>query len=168
MVRHYLFVEFILKYSCDWLQSFSSKENALMYYGSSAFSVANVPWFRTLVQTIYQSKGILICSSFSFALYNAEPSVVDRAINDICILLQCSRHNLNVVYQFTFLSVSKHTQYQYISTYIYVDIQYIQVFRTSTVLSWETIHRVCSLSLLFVFIYMLIFHCGRFNEGSEF
>ncbi|XP_009602983.1 meiotic recombination protein SPO11-1 [Nicotiana tomentosiformis] len=26
-----------------------------------------------------------------------EPSVVDRAINDICILLQCSRHNLNVV-----------------------------------------------------------------------
>nr|XP_027063648.1 meiotic recombination protein SPO11-1-like isoform X1 [Coffea arabica]XP_027127642.1 meiotic recombination protein SPO11-1-like isoform X1 [Coffea arabica] len=26
-----------------------------------------------------------------------EQSVVDRAINDICILLQCSRHNLNVV-----------------------------------------------------------------------
>ncbi|KAL3643073.1 hypothetical protein CASFOL_013888 [Castilleja foliolosa] len=29
--------------------------------------------------------------------YKAEQSVVDRAINDICILLQCSRHNLNVV-----------------------------------------------------------------------
>ncbi|XP_011038778.1 PREDICTED: meiotic recombination protein SPO11-1 [Populus euphratica] len=27
----------------------------------------------------------------------SEQSVVDRAINDICILLQCSRHNLNVV-----------------------------------------------------------------------
>ncbi|KAJ4725272.1 Spo11/DNA topoisomerase VI, subunit A protein [Melia azedarach] len=27
----------------------------------------------------------------------AEQLVVDRAINDICILLQCSRHNLNVV-----------------------------------------------------------------------
>ncbi|KAG6405262.1 hypothetical protein SASPL_132849 [Salvia splendens] len=27
----------------------------------------------------------------------AEQSVVDRAINDICILLHCSRHNLNVV-----------------------------------------------------------------------
>ncbi|XP_057972012.1 meiotic recombination protein SPO11-1 isoform X2 [Malania oleifera] len=27
----------------------------------------------------------------------AEQSVVDRAINDICILMQCSRHNLNVV-----------------------------------------------------------------------
>ncbi|KAL5550434.1 hypothetical protein UlMin_000610 [Ulmus minor] len=27
----------------------------------------------------------------------SEPSVVDRAINDICILLRCSRHNLNVV-----------------------------------------------------------------------
>lgn len=52
MVWHYLFVEFILKYSCDWLQSFSSKASALMYYGSSAFSVANVPWFRSLVQTI--------------------------------------------------------------------------------------------------------------------
>ncbi|KAK1440255.1 hypothetical protein QVD17_06080 [Tagetes erecta] len=26
-----------------------------------------------------------------------EQSVVDRAINDICVLLQCSRHNLNVV-----------------------------------------------------------------------
>ncbi|XP_012848364.1 PREDICTED: meiotic recombination protein SPO11-1 [Erythranthe guttata] len=26
-----------------------------------------------------------------------EQSVVDRAVNDICILLQCSRHNLNVV-----------------------------------------------------------------------
>ncbi|CAI9279979.1 unnamed protein product [Lactuca saligna] len=26
-----------------------------------------------------------------------EQSIVDRAINDICILLQCSRHNLNVV-----------------------------------------------------------------------
>ncbi|TYK07934.1 meiotic recombination protein SPO11-1 isoform X2 [Cucumis melo var. makuwa] len=26
-----------------------------------------------------------------------DQSVVDRAINDICILLQCSRHNLNVV-----------------------------------------------------------------------
>lgn len=28
---------------------------------------------------------------------NAAQSVVDRAINDICILLGCSRHNLNVV-----------------------------------------------------------------------
>ncbi|CAN1135759.1 Meiotic recombination protein SPO11-1 [Linum perenne] len=27
----------------------------------------------------------------------SEQSIVDRAINDICILLQCSRHNLNVV-----------------------------------------------------------------------
>ncbi|PHT43995.1 Meiotic recombination protein SPO11-1 [Capsicum baccatum] len=27
-----------------------------------------------------------------------EQSVVDRAINDICILLQCSRHNLNVLH----------------------------------------------------------------------
>ncbi|CAI0437491.1 unnamed protein product [Linum tenue] len=27
----------------------------------------------------------------------SEQSVVDRAINDICIILQCSRHNLNVV-----------------------------------------------------------------------
>ncbi|KAA3467374.1 meiotic recombination protein SPO11-1 isoform X6 [Gossypium australe] len=27
----------------------------------------------------------------------SDQSVVDRAINDICILLQCSRHNLNVV-----------------------------------------------------------------------
>ncbi|XP_059443137.1 meiotic recombination protein SPO11-1 [Corylus avellana] len=27
----------------------------------------------------------------------SEQSVVDRAINDICILMQCSRHNLNVV-----------------------------------------------------------------------
>ncbi|KAK9268904.1 hypothetical protein L1049_000669 [Liquidambar formosana] len=27
----------------------------------------------------------------------SEQSVVDRAINDLCILLQCSRHNLNVV-----------------------------------------------------------------------
>ncbi|GMH25041.1 hypothetical protein Nepgr_026884 [Nepenthes gracilis] len=27
----------------------------------------------------------------------SEQSVVDRAINDICILLECSRHNLNVV-----------------------------------------------------------------------
>ncbi|KAL5568415.1 hypothetical protein UlMin_024990, partial [Ulmus minor] len=26
----------------------------------------------------------------------SEPSVVDRAINDICILLRCSRHNLNM------------------------------------------------------------------------
>lgn len=26
-----------------------------------------------------------------------EQSVVDQAINDICILLQCSRHNLHVV-----------------------------------------------------------------------
>ncbi|KAL4579908.1 hypothetical protein LXL04_010650 [Taraxacum kok-saghyz] len=26
-----------------------------------------------------------------------EQSVVDRAINDICILFKCSRHNLNVV-----------------------------------------------------------------------
>ncbi|KAL3821117.1 hypothetical protein ACJIZ3_007022 [Penstemon smallii] len=26
-----------------------------------------------------------------------EQSIVDRAINDICILLHCSRHNLNVV-----------------------------------------------------------------------
>lgn len=59
MVRHYLFVEFILKYSCDWLQSFSSKASALMYYGSSAFSVANVPWFRSQVQTIYSQKASL-------------------------------------------------------------------------------------------------------------
>jgi len=28
---------------------------------------------------------------------NADQSVVDQAINDICILMQCSRHNLNVV-----------------------------------------------------------------------
>ncbi|KAJ9672377.1 hypothetical protein PVL29_025840 [Vitis rotundifolia] len=28
----------------------------------------------------------------------SDQSVVDRAINDICILLQCSRHNLNVAY----------------------------------------------------------------------
>ncbi|XP_038899798.1 meiotic recombination protein SPO11-1 isoform X3 [Benincasa hispida] len=38
---------------------------------------------------------------FLVLLYNdeyfADQSVVDRAINDICILLQCSRHNLNVV-----------------------------------------------------------------------
>nr|DAD20243.1 TPA_asm: hypothetical protein HUJ06_021706 [Nelumbo nucifera] len=27
----------------------------------------------------------------------SEQAVVDRAINDICILLECSRHNLNVV-----------------------------------------------------------------------
>ncbi|KAK4753427.1 hypothetical protein SAY87_022225 [Trapa incisa] len=27
----------------------------------------------------------------------SEQQVVDRAINDICIILQCSRHNLNVV-----------------------------------------------------------------------
>ncbi|OMP04254.1 hypothetical protein COLO4_09815 [Corchorus olitorius] len=27
-----------------------------------------------------------------------DQSVVDRAINDICILLQCSRHNLNVAH----------------------------------------------------------------------
>lgn len=37
--------------------------------------------------------------SVMFSLYScqAEQSVVDRAINDICILLHCSRHNLNVV-----------------------------------------------------------------------
>ncbi|KAI9185074.1 hypothetical protein LWI28_003903 [Acer negundo] len=30
-------------------------------------------------------------------VHRIEQSVVDRAINDICILMQCSRHNLNVV-----------------------------------------------------------------------
>ncbi|KAF5730483.1 meiotic recombination protein SPO11-1 [Tripterygium wilfordii] len=30
-----------------------------------------------------------------------EQSAVDRAVNDICILMQCSRHNLNVVGKFT-------------------------------------------------------------------
>ncbi|KDO59088.1 hypothetical protein CISIN_1g043133mg, partial [Citrus sinensis] len=30
------------------------------------------------------------------SLYS-EQSIVDQAINDICILLQCSRHNINVV-----------------------------------------------------------------------
>lgn len=32
-----------------------------------------------------------------FFFHNADQSVVDQAINDICILMQCSRHNLNVV-----------------------------------------------------------------------
>lgn len=48
--------------------------------------------------------GNSICIVFSVslnklfsAIENADQSVVDRAINDICILLQCSRHNLNVV-----------------------------------------------------------------------
>ena len=42
-----------------------------------------------------------------FCLFcNPEQSVVDRAINDICILMQCSRHNLNVVGVFLMLSFS--------------------------------------------------------------
>lgn len=51
------------------------------------------------------SIGNSICIMFSVSqiklilclIDNADQSVVDRAINDICILLQCSRHNLNVV-----------------------------------------------------------------------
>jgi DNA topoisomerase VI subunit A len=39
----------------------------------------------------------VIVNFFYFFFCLAEQSVVDRAINDICILLQCSRHNLNVV-----------------------------------------------------------------------
>ncbi|KAG4213943.1 hypothetical protein ERO13_A01G090600v2 [Gossypium hirsutum] len=34
---------------------------------------------------------------YMHSLLFSDQSVVDRAINDICILLQCSRHNLNVV-----------------------------------------------------------------------
>lgn len=169
MVRHYLFVEFILKYSCDWLQSFSSKENALMYYGSSAFSVANVPWFRSQVQTIYSQKAslyahhsllhsimqnhlLLIGQLMTFASSCSAVGITLMWYTDLLFFLYQNRLNINI----------------YPHIYTYVDIQYIQVFRTSTVLSWETIHRVCSLSLLFVFIYMLIFHCGGFNKGSEF
>lgn len=32
-----------------------------------------------------------------FPFLEVEQATVDQAINDICILLQCSRHNLNVV-----------------------------------------------------------------------
>ncbi|KAH9804191.1 Meiotic recombination protein SPO11-1 [Citrus sinensis] len=35
--------------------------------------------------------------TFFLLFWNAEQSIVDQAINDICILLQCSRHNINVV-----------------------------------------------------------------------
>ncbi|KAI8557488.1 hypothetical protein RHMOL_Rhmol04G0014400 [Rhododendron molle] len=41
-------------------------------------------------------KEILILQRECHARRLAEQSVVDRAINDICILLHCSRHNLNV------------------------------------------------------------------------
>ncbi|KAF1868636.1 hypothetical protein Lal_00036074 [Lupinus albus] len=34
---------------------------------------------------------------YSISFHIADQSVVDRAINDICVLMQCSRHNLNVV-----------------------------------------------------------------------
>lgn len=38
-----------------------------------------------------------VISNILCLIYNADQSIVDRAINDICILMQCSRHNLNVV-----------------------------------------------------------------------
>lgn len=40
---------------------------------------------------------ILAFFKFFWLFCKPEQSVVDRAINDICILMQCSRHNLNVV-----------------------------------------------------------------------
>jgi len=36
-------------------------------------------------------------TKIDISLLTAEVAVVDRAINDICVLFKCSRHNLNVV-----------------------------------------------------------------------
>ncbi|WKA12619.1 hypothetical protein VitviT2T_029986 [Vitis vinifera] len=59
-------------------------------------------YFQVYLVCLKRSKVYFSCimsSVLHISVYicNADQSVVDRAINDICILLQCSRHNLNVV-----------------------------------------------------------------------
>ncbi|CAN6560504.1 unnamed protein product [Malus baccata var. baccata] len=51
-------------------------------------------WF---VLDVVCSRSLHVSSNIFCLNYNADQSVVDRAINDICILLHCSCHNLNVV-----------------------------------------------------------------------
>ncbi|CAN6557685.1 unnamed protein product [Malus baccata var. baccata] len=59
----------------------------IYYMHPSIFSVLDALFPRSLH----------VSTNLFCLMYNPDQSVVDRAINDICILLQCSRHNLNVV-----------------------------------------------------------------------
>jgi len=90
LLRFFIVLRFSLRqsYRWDWLNA--STMTAILL---------NLKIFICRVKVYFPTFDIywLLFRVFSVSFHIADQSVVDHAINDICVLMQCSRHNLNVV-----------------------------------------------------------------------
>lgn len=80
-------------------QKFAKMYHNFSYTQVQIVTILDIRLLKSQCQYLFKvyGKGLTSHDTGFFSCINADQSMVDQAINDICIFMQCSRHNLNVV-----------------------------------------------------------------------